>query len=146
MWALLPHIVSVVNGTAQGNAFAKVNAFVVPLNDSSAVGNIALIIPVVMATPANGTVAVNVTRADRVWSGGENGGPYRHPAVVQRAAPLLQSVPNSTEYEYSAQWAGGGGAWQTLLVTAEASAVVYVPMQPGCAGAAVLRVVQRLVP
>lgn len=143
VWALLPHIVGVVNGTANGTAFAKVNAFVVPAGNGSA-GGVALMVPVVMAEPVNGSVALNVTGADRVWSGGPGGGAYRHPgasAVRGQSPPLAPGA--AAEYVYSVQWAGGDGAWQPLLVTPEASVVVSVPLPPGCAGAAVVRVEQR---
>lgn len=141
VWALLPHIVSVVNGTSQGTSYAKVNAFIVPDNSSEA--GISLVMPVVMAAPANGSVALNVTGADRVWSGGSNGGAYRHPAV----GSLLSSIPDgaSAEYVYSVQWAGGSGVWEPLLVTANSSTIVSVPLPLSCAGAAVVRLQQRLV-
>lgn len=135
VWALLPHIVSVVNGTALGDAYAKVNAFIVPVNGTTT----SLIIPIVMAQPANGSVALNVTRADRVWGASPGGSPYRHPAVTHAPCAALDSGA-AVSYSYSVQYPGGGGLWQPLLVTPEPSVVVSVPLPLGCDGAALVRV------
>lgn len=142
VWVLAPHIVGVVNSTANGSSFAKVNAFAVPDTNGT---DVDLVIPVVMGQ-AGGSVYLNVTGADRVWApvARRRGRCSIHPAVhadcnhAGGAGGLLNSA---VEYEYSVQWPGGSGTWEPLYSTTQPSAVVNVTLH--VEGAAVVRIQRK---
>ena len=80
VWALLPHVVAVVNVTGT-STYAKVNAFIAPLGPDAA--DVALLVPVMLGAQPNGTVEVNLTRISRVWAGPAS--ESAHPLVRARA-------------------------------------------------------------
>ena len=106
IWALYPHIISIVNSTE--TTYAKMNAFVAPL-DVEAV-DVALLIPVMLGEQGNGTVRLNLTRIDRVWGGAaKNSNGYMRAGGVHIQHPLVKKRLSQREGGDGRGGGGGGG-------------------------------------
>jgi hypothetical protein len=115
IWALYPHIISIVNQTGL-TTYAKVNAFIAPLDINAT--NVALLVPVMLGEVANGTVLLNLTKIDRVWTSGLN----QHPLVKKKRQDIngsLDAIDNTSSttttttwsYIFEAIWPGFSNEW-----------------------------------
>jgi hypothetical protein len=118
IWALYPHIISIVNQTGL-TTYAKVNAFIAPLDINAT--NVALLVPVMLGELANGTVLLNLTNIDRVWTSGIK----QHPLVKKKRQDIhgsgfytVDNISTTTttttttwSYIFEALWPGGSNEW-----------------------------------
>ena len=143
VWALFPHILATLNATGAANTYAKVNAFIAPL-DASASESV-LLLPVMLGEAPGGTVALNLTRISRVWP---TAGPQEssHPLVRARARARARAdsdIPPAApaSYLFEALWPGQGATWMAIAGPFSTdSMAVQVVLQSGAALVRVRRV------
>ena len=135
VWLLAPHIAGVVNGT--GLAAAKTNAFVTVLDAAAPPAALqqALVLPVVLASSANGTALLNLTGYDRAWA--EPHPLLRHRRAAAGLAPWARAPAQlACTFEYAPP---GGAAWAPLAPDAvcgggaPCNAALRVPLSSGAA-------------
>jgi hypothetical protein len=114
VWALFPHIVSLggTNTTTTTNfTYAKVNAFVAPINNAT---DVVLLVPIMLGEAANGTVALNLTGISRLWPAAAAGESV-HPLVRKKNAHNAAAPSTTvTSYVIEAIWPGAGDAWTQI--------------------------------
>jgi hypothetical protein len=133
VWALSPHMVSLAGGINETDV--KFNAFIAPLGADAQ--DVALLVPLMLSSVANETVALNLTRVSRVWpSGGlcESAHPFVRSRARSRNCSLGSPVIRSGDtFVLEALWPGSGDEWVALNSFDSDSFIVNVTLQSGAA-------------
>lgn len=161
VWALLPHIVRVINVT--NSSFTKVNAFVTVVDVTAATSALeqVLVIPVVFGSPVDGALTtLEITGYDRIWPSGHDVGDnaaaavaarQTHPFIRQRRT--LAGMPGAiaawpstaVQYVFEVAYPGRGSTWTALTLDdctggSPCSIQLRVPLVEGAAVVRVRRV------